>query len=216
MQRYRATATAVAAPKTEKSAQRKLHYIYTTGPKLPTPIFCPHATSPSWILRSKLCLNRVDQNLSCNLPFTGCRNSYSNRNYDTLHLAKLGLKCCHHHHHLLHLPTLPAVRPHVQTIAPIAFKFSTVLQYINISRRFFSFFEIPINSCFLMILRKHLVNFLEQYLRMVLMSKPLLRLPSKLLQCFNTLISPGVFLVFSKFLLIPVFDDFEKTLSKFS
>ena len=48
---------------------------------------------------------------------------------------------------------VPADRPHVQTIAPIAFKFSTVLQYFNISRRFFSFIEIPNNPCFLIILR---------------------------------------------------------------
>ena len=70
--------------------------------------------------------------------------------------------------------TLPADRPHVQTIAPIAFKFATVLQCIDISRFFL------VSSKFLILLvfddfEKHLENFLERYLQIDLMSKPLLR-----------------------------------------
>ena len=61
---------------------------------------------------------------------------------------------------------------------------------------------------------RYLENFLGRYLMIDIMSKPLLRLPSNSLHCFNTLISPIIFLLFFEITII-TFWCFWETLRKF-
>ena len=61
---------------------------------------------------------------------------------------------------------------------------------------------------------RYLENFLGRYLLIDIMSKPLLRLPSNSLHCFNTLISPIIFLLFFEITII-TFWCFWETLRKF-